>query len=98
MRSRSKASDLTATRILRACADGAVRTKIVNQPNPNSVKMISYLMLIDEGLIDVAVEGSRTVHKVTAKGLERIESFERLNADGGSLWQRPGSAVKACPH
>jgi len=36
--------------------------------------MISYLILIDEGLIEVVDEGFRIVHKATPRGLERMES------------------------
>jgi len=94
MRSRTKAGDLTAARILRACANGAIETRVVHQSSPNSVKMISYLILIDEGLIDVVDEGFRIVHKATPRGLERMEKLERQNADADKLM----AETEICPH
>lgn len=83
IRSKMKADDLIASRILKACANGASKTRIRHKPSPNSMKLISYLLLIDEGLIEVVAEGSRIVHRATPGGLDQIEKFERLlgNAD-----------------
>ena len=83
IRSKIKADDLIASRILKACANGASKTKIRHKSSPNSMKLISYLLLIDEGLIEVVAEGSRIVHRATPGGLDQIEKFEHLlgNAD-----------------
>jgi len=81
MRSKTKANDLTASRILKICASGASRTRIVHQSSPNSMKVISYLLLIDEGLIEVVPEGARIVHRATPKGMSAIEKFERFHGE-----------------
>jgi predicted transcriptional regulator len=83
IRSKIKADDLIASRILKACTNGASKTRIRHQSCPNSIKLISYLLLIDEGLIEVVSEGSSIVHRATPSGKDQIEKFERLlgNAD-----------------
>jgi hypothetical protein len=48
MRSKTKANDLIASQILKTCANGASETRITHQSSPNSMKVISYLLLIDE--------------------------------------------------
>lgn len=78
MRSKSKSSEQTTSRVLKTCMDGAKGTKIVTKPGPYSLKLISYLLLIDDGLIEVNSIGSRSVHKTTKKGMEAIERFERF--------------------
>lgn len=78
MRSKSKSSEQTTSRVLKTCMDGAKGTKIVTKPGPYSLKLISYLLLIDDGLIEVRSIGSRSVHKTTKKGMEAIERFERF--------------------
>jgi predicted transcriptional regulator len=45
------------------------------------MKVISYLLLIDEGFIEVVPEGTRTVHRATPKGMSAIEQFERSNGE-----------------
>ena len=57
MRSKIKANDMVASRILKTCANGASKTRITHQSTPNSMKVISYLLLIDEGFIEVVTEG-----------------------------------------
>jgi hypothetical protein len=42
------------------------------------MKVISYLLLIDEGFIEVVTEGSRIVHRATPRGIDQIEKFESL--------------------
>ena len=89
MRSKTKADELIASRILKACADGTSKTRIISQSSPNSMKVISYLLLIDEGLIEVVAEGSRIVHRATPKGIDRIEKFERLLIDPDKMIVKP---------
>lgn len=79
MRSKTKANDLTASRILKLCAIGASRTRITRQPSPNSMKLISYLLLIDGEFIEVVPEGSRIVHRATLKGMSAIKKLEHLH-------------------
>jgi predicted transcriptional regulator len=43
--------------------------------------VISYLTLIDEGLIEVNSADSGVVHKTTSKGLDLIEKLERFHAE-----------------
>jgi predicted transcriptional regulator len=81
MRSKTKANDLTTSRILKLCTSGASRTRIAHQPSPNSMKLISYLLLIDEGFIEVVPEGARIVHRATQKGTAAIEKFEHLHGE-----------------
>jgi predicted transcriptional regulator len=76
MRSKIRPNELTASRILKMCANGASRTRITHQPSPNSMKVISYLLLIDEGLIEVVPEGTKIVHRATPKGMSAIENLQ----------------------
>ena len=80
MRSKIRSDDMVKAQILKACANGASGTSIVNQASPNTMKVISYLLLIDEGLIEVNSAGPRVVHRTTPKGLDLIEKFERVHA------------------
>jgi len=45
------------------------------------MKLISYLLLIDQGLIEVKSVGPNVVHRTTPKGLDLIEKFERFHID-----------------
>ena len=58
MRSKLRSNTLITSQILKACANGASTTRIVNRPSPNSLKVMSYLLLIDDGLIEVTSAGS----------------------------------------
>ncbi len=78
MRSKSKSSEQVASQVLKICMNGAKGTKIVTKPSPHSLKLISYLLLIDDGLIEVSSLGPRSVHKTTQKGMAAIERFERF--------------------
>ncbi len=89
IRSRTRADDLIASRILKACANGASRTRIRHKSGPNSMRVISYLLLIDEGLIEVVAEGSRIVHRATPRGLDQIEKFERLLSNADKIFVKP---------
>jgi predicted transcriptional regulator len=81
MRSKTRANDLTKSRILKACANGARKTRITNKASPSSVKLISYLLLIDEELIEVVDDGAGIVHRTTPKGMSRITGPERFHGD-----------------
>jgi predicted transcriptional regulator len=81
MRSKTRTNDMIRSRILKACANGAKKNRITNQVSPNSIKLISYLLLIDEGLIEVVDEGGRIVHRTTPKGLGLIAGPERFNGE-----------------
>ncbi len=83
-----KSNERIKLRVLRACIDGASRTRIVNRPSSNSLKIISYLLLIDEGIIEVNSEGSRVVHKTTAKGRDMIERFRAVHSETDELYAR----------
>ena len=78
MRSKSKSSEQITSMVLKTCINGAKGTKIVTKPGPHSLKLISYLLLIDDGLIEVSSNGPWSVHKTTKKGMEAIERFERF--------------------
>jgi predicted transcriptional regulator len=81
MRSKIKSNDMVKARVLKACANGASGTSIGHKASPDTMKVISYLSLIDEGLIEVNSAGSRVVHKTTSKGLDLIEKLERFHAE-----------------
>ena len=89
MRSKTKANDLITSQILKTCANGASETRITHQSSPNSMKMISYLLLIDDGFIEVVTEGSRIVQRATPKGMDQIMKFERLLGDEDRLIMKP---------
>jgi predicted transcriptional regulator len=81
MRSKIRSNDTVKARILKACANGARGTSISHNANPNTMKVISYLSLIDEGLIEVNSAGSGVVHRTTSKGLDLMEKLERFHAE-----------------
>ncbi|MCX6675192.1 MAG: hypothetical protein NTW84_02095 [Methanothrix sp.] len=45
------------------------------------MKLISYLLLIDEGLIEVVDDGAGIVHRTTPKGISLIVGPERFRGD-----------------
>jgi predicted transcriptional regulator len=81
MRSRIVSNDVVKAQILRECANGVSGTRIVHQANSNTMKVISYLLMIDEGLIEVKSVGHRIIHITTPKGLDQIERFERFHVE-----------------
>ena len=89
MRSKTKANDLITSQILKTCANGASETRITHQSSPNSMKVISYLLLIDEGFIEVVTEGSRIIHRATPKGMNQIKKFDRLLGNEDRLIMKP---------
>ena len=89
MRSKTKANDLITSHILKTCANGASETRITHQSSQNSMKVISYLLLIDEGFIEVVTEGSRIVQRATPRGMDRIKKFERLLGNEDKLIMKP---------
>jgi predicted transcriptional regulator len=89
MRSKTKANDQIVSKILKTCANGASETRITHKSGPNSMKVISYLLLIDEGFIEVVTEGSRIVHRATPRGMDRIKKFERLLGNEDKLIVKP---------
>ena len=86
MRSKLRSNEQITSQVLKACVDGASRIRITNRPNPNSLKVISYLLLIDEGLIEVTSKGPRVVHKTTPKGRNMIEKFEQVHNELDGLY------------
>lgn len=85
MRSRIVSNDVVKAQVLKACANGARSTRIVHQTSPSTMKVISYLLLIDEGLIEVKSIGPIVVHRTTPKGLDLIEKFERFHVEKDKL-------------
>ena len=86
IRSKLRSNDLITEQILKACADGVSMTRIVPRPSSNSLKVISYLLLIDRGLIEVNSDGPRIIHKTTPKGFDMIERFERFHGEPDKLY------------
>ena len=76
---------MVKAQILKACANGASGTRIVRQASPSTMKVISYLLLIDDGLIEVNSVGPRVVHRTTPKGLDLIKKFERFHVETDDL-------------
>jgi predicted transcriptional regulator len=95
MRSKTKANDQIASQILKTCANGASKTRITHQSGPNSMKVISYLLLIDEGFIEVVTEGSRIVHRATPKGIDQMKKFERLLGNEDRLIMKPENRLQS---
>lgn len=69
MRSKLKSNTLITSQILKACVNGDSTTRIVNRPSPNSLKVMAYLLLIDDGLIEVTSAGSGVFIKRQLKGV-----------------------------
>ena len=88
MRSKIRSNDTVKARILKACANGASGTSIGHKATPNTMKVISYLTLIDEGLIEVNSAGAGVVHRTTSKGLDLMEKLERFHAETNELTAR----------
>jgi predicted transcriptional regulator len=45
------------------------------------MKIISYLLLIDEGFIEIVPEGARIVHRATPKGMSAMKNLERFHVE-----------------
>jgi predicted transcriptional regulator len=95
MRSKTKANDLIVSQILKTCANGASKTRITHQSTSNSMKVISYLLLIDEGFIEVVTEGSRIVHRATPRGIDQVKKFERLLGNADKLIVKPETCLQS---
>lgn len=85
MRSRMVSNDAVTAQVLKACANGASGTRIVPQTSPKTIKVISYLLLIDGGLIEVESAGPKVVHRTTPKGLDLMEKLERFHVEMDKL-------------
>jgi len=79
---------MVKARILKACANGASGTSISHKASPNTMKVISYLTLIDEGLIEVNSAGAGVVHRTTPKGLDLMQTLERFHEEAHELTSR----------
>ncbi len=86
MRTKLISSERTTSQVLKTCMNGASRIRITNRPNSNSLKVISYLLLIDEGLIEAISRGPMVVHKTTSKGRNMIERFEQIHNELDGLY------------
>jgi predicted transcriptional regulator len=73
---RSKVS--IVSEILTACMGGATKNRIVHQANLNFSTVCPYLdNLINKGLIEEVGEGTKTIYKITPKGLGLKKKFEQ---------------------
>jgi hypothetical protein len=59
------------------------------------MKVISYLLLIDEGFIEVVTEGSRIIHRATPRGIDQIEKLERLLGNADKLIVKPETCLQS---
>ena len=82
MLSKKRTNDLIISEILRACEEGAGKTKIVYQANLNFKMAESYLdNLRRNGFIETFNNGTRTVFKTTPKGLELKGKFDQFHSE-----------------
>lgn len=73
--------DVIITQILKICARGATKTKIVYQANLNFKTVNPYIDLLSKnGMIDIS-EGQNRVYKTTNKGTELLESFKAIQKE-----------------
>ena len=74
--SRRRNTNVVTTQILKICAKGASKTRVIYQANLNSVIGTQYLdNLMKSGLIEAIPNGSRITYKTTPKGLDLQEKL-----------------------
>ena len=67
---------MVTTQILKVCAKGASKTRVIYQANLNSVMGTQYLdNLMKNGLVEAIPNGSRITYKTTSKGLDLQEKL-----------------------
>jgi predicted transcriptional regulator len=79
---RKRSGGMIVERILKVCAHGASKTRIIYQSNLNSTTVKHYLdLLIDGDLIEVDEVGQpeRPVYKTTDSGFEFMKSLKEHN-------------------
>ena len=82
MLSKKRTNDLIISEILRACEEGAGKTKIVYQANLNFKTAEPYLdNLRRNGYIETFSNGPRTIYKTTPKGLELKGRFDQFHGE-----------------
>jgi predicted transcriptional regulator len=82
-----RTNDLIASEILKICANGATKTRIVYQANLNFLTVKPYLDdLARGGFIEVVPERARTIYMTTPKGLELKERFEQFHSEMDRLY------------
>ena len=82
MLSKKRTHNLIISEILRVCADGAGKTKIVHQANLNFKMAESYLdNLRRNGYIETFSNGSKNIYKTTPKGLELKGKFDQFHSE-----------------
>jgi predicted transcriptional regulator len=87
MNSKRRTNDLIVSQILKVCAHGVSKTKIVYQANMNFITVRPYLdNLMKSGCIEAVHEGSRTLYKTTPKGMELKERFERFQSEISEIY------------
>jgi hypothetical protein len=59
------------------------------------MKVISYLLLIDEGFIEVVTEGSRIVHRATPRGIDQIKKFDSLLGNADKMNVKPETCLQS---
>lgn len=78
-------SNLVTYQILKLCAKGANKTKVVYQANLNSEMGAQYLdNLVKDGFIEAIPDGARFIYKTTPKGLdlqEKLGQYQRMMED-----------------
>lgn len=87
MKAKRRTNDLIASQILKVCANGASKSRIVYQANLNSVSAKPYLdNLINNGFMEVVPQGSRIIYKTTQKGLEMNNIFKQFHSEMDKLY------------
>jgi|WetSurMetagenome_2_1015567.scaffolds.fasta_scaffold106047_2 predicted transcriptional regulator len=86
LKSKKRDEGLIASEILDICLNGAGKTRIIYQANLNSSKANQYLRnLIEKGLIEEIVSGTRTSYKTTQRGMELRQKYRRLQSEMDEL-------------
>ena len=81
MTSKRRSNDVIVSQILKLCASGASKTRVVYQANLNFLTVNPYLdSLMKNECIEAVHEGPRVIYKTTPKGMDLRERFEQFQS------------------
>ncbi len=87
MVSKRRTNDQIFSEILKICATGATKTKIVYQANLNFRTSKPYLdKLMKNGFIEAVRDGSKVIYKTTPQGLDLKWRFEQFHGELDKLY------------
>ena len=79
--SRRRNPNVVTSQILKACREGASKTRIICRANLNSAMGNRYMdNLTRNGFIEAIPMGSRTIYKTTSKGLDLQEKLGQFQS------------------